>query len=68
MYHVGAHGDWDNGFEANWSPSGLPSMHDTDGSHAMSEAEIEEIIDGPVPGGAARQGGGLRRLRTDGRL
>src|SRR5882672_8809568 len=44
MYHLGAHGDWDNGFEANWSPSGLPSMHDTDGSHAMIAAEIEEII------------------------
>jgi 2,4-dienoyl-CoA reductase-like NADH-dependent reductase (Old Yellow Enzyme family) len=44
MYHLGAHGDWDNGFEANWSPSGLPSMHDTDGSHAMTEGEIEEII------------------------
>jgi 2,4-dienoyl-CoA reductase-like NADH-dependent reductase (Old Yellow Enzyme family) len=33
LYHVGAHGDWDNSFEANWSPSGLPSMHDQDGSH-----------------------------------
>ncbi|HXQ41106.1 MAG TPA: FAD-dependent oxidoreductase, partial [Candidatus Udaeobacter sp.] len=45
MYHLGAHGDWDNAFEANWSPSGLPSMHDSDGSHAMTEAEIEEVIE-----------------------
>ena len=45
LYHVGAHGDWDNSFEANWSPSGLPSMHDQDGSHAMSEGEIEQVID-----------------------
>lgn len=45
IYHVGAHGDWDNSFEPNWSPAGLPSMHDSDGSHAMSEAEIEEVIE-----------------------
>lgn len=45
LYHVGAHGDWDNSWHANWSPSGGPSYHDNDGSHAMSEAEIEEIID-----------------------
>ncbi len=45
LYHVGAHADWDNSFEANWSPSGLPSMHDQDGSHAMSEAEIEELVE-----------------------
>jgi 2,4-dienoyl-CoA reductase-like NADH-dependent reductase (Old Yellow Enzyme family)/thioredoxin reductase len=46
IYHVGAHGDWDNSFEASWSPSGLPSMHDSDGSHAVSESEIEELIEG----------------------
>ncbi len=45
IYHVGQHGDWDNSFEPNWSPSGLPSYHDCDGSHAMSEAEIEELIE-----------------------
>jgi 2,4-dienoyl-CoA reductase-like NADH-dependent reductase (Old Yellow Enzyme family)/pyruvate/2-oxoglutarate dehydrogenase complex dihydrolipoamide dehydrogenase (E3) component len=45
MYHVGAHGDWDNSFEAAWSPSGLPSMHDSDGSHRMSEAEIAELVE-----------------------
>jgi len=45
MYHLGAHGDWDNSFEANWSPSGQPSMHDSDGSHAMTEAEIEIVIE-----------------------
>ncbi len=46
IYHVGAHGDWDNSYEANWSPSGLPSMHDMDGSHAMTSAEIAEIVAG----------------------
>ncbi len=45
LYHVGAHGDWDNSWHANWSPSGGPSYHDNDGSHAMSVAEIEETID-----------------------
>jgi 2,4-dienoyl-CoA reductase-like NADH-dependent reductase (Old Yellow Enzyme family) len=46
LYHVGQHGDADNSFEPNWSPSGLPSYHDADGSHAMSPAEIEEVIAG----------------------
>jgi 2,4-dienoyl-CoA reductase-like NADH-dependent reductase (Old Yellow Enzyme family) len=46
LYHVGQHGDADNSFEPNWSPSGLPSYHDADGSHVMSSAEIEEIIAG----------------------
>lgn len=45
LYHVGQHGDFDNSYEPSWSPSGLPSFHDSDGSHAMSEAEIEEIIE-----------------------
>jgi 2,4-dienoyl-CoA reductase-like NADH-dependent reductase (Old Yellow Enzyme family) len=45
LYHVGQHGDFDNSYEPNWSPSGLPSFHDSDGSHAMSEVEIEEIVE-----------------------
>ncbi len=45
LYHVGQHGDFDNSFQANWSPSGQPSYHDSDGSHAMTEAEIEEILE-----------------------
>ena len=46
LYHVGQHGDFDNSYEPSWSPSGLPSFHDSDGSHAMTENEIEEIIEG----------------------
>ncbi len=46
IYHVGQHGDFDNSYEPSWSPSGLPSYHDSDGSHAMNEAEIEEVIEG----------------------
>ena len=44
MYHVGAHGDSDLSFAPHWGPSGGPSYHDSDGSHAMTETEIEEII------------------------
>jgi len=48
LYHVGQHGDSDNSFHPNWSPSGGPSYHDSDGSHAMTGAEIEETIEGFV--------------------
>lgn len=44
LYHVGAHGDSDVSFSPHWGPSGGPSYHDSDGSHAMTEAEIEELI------------------------
>jgi len=45
IYHVGGHGDQDNSWEPYWSPSAMPSMHDPWGSHAMSEVEIEELIE-----------------------
>ena len=48
LYHVGQHGDADNSFHPGWSPSGLASYHDSDASHAMTEAEIEETIGGFV--------------------
>ena len=48
LYHVGQHGDADNSFFPNWSASGKPSYHDSDGSHCMTESEIEETIDGFV--------------------
>ena len=44
IYHVGAHGDQDNSWSPYWSPSGQVSYHDPWGSHAMTEAEIEELI------------------------
>ena len=53
LYHVGAHGDSDLSFAPHWSPSGGPSYHDSDGSHAMTEAEIEELL-------AAHQAAALR--------
>ena len=44
LYHIGQHGDADLSFAPNWSPSGQPSYHDSDGSRAMRVSEIEEII------------------------
>ena len=58
LYHIGQHGDHDNSFTANWSPSGLPSYHDSHGSHVMTETEIEEIIVGfTAAAERARRGG-----------
>lgn len=55
LYHVGQHGDFDNSYQPSWSPSGLPSYHDAEGSHAMSEAEIEQIIESFVEAAARAQ-------------
>jgi 2,4-dienoyl-CoA reductase-like NADH-dependent reductase (Old Yellow Enzyme family) len=44
IYHIGAHGDSDLSFAPHWSPGGGPSYHDSDGSHRMTAAEIEELI------------------------
>ena len=59
LYHVGQHGDADNSFAPNWSPSGLPSYHDADGSHAMTEAEIHEVINGFVASARRAQDAGF---------
>lgn len=59
IYHVGQHGDFDNSFEPNWSPSGMPSFHDSDGSHKMADAEIEEVIDGFVQAARRAQAAGF---------
>ena len=45
LYHVGQHGDSDLSFMPHWGPSGLPSYHDSDGSHAMRDSEIVEVIE-----------------------
>ncbi len=46
LYHVGQHGDADLSYAPSWSPSGMPSYHDSDGSHQMSTPEIEQVIEG----------------------
>ena len=55
LYHIGAHGDSDLSFAPHWSPSGGPVYHDTDGSHRMTEAEIEELLDAHVAGRHPRE-------------
>lgn len=45
LLHVGAHGCAATAFHAAWSPSGMPSGRDQDGSHRLSAAEIEKLLD-----------------------
>ncbi len=59
LYHVGQHGDADNSFAPNWSPSGLPSYHDADGSHQMTEAEILELVGGFIAAARRAQASGF---------
>jgi 2,4-dienoyl-CoA reductase-like NADH-dependent reductase (Old Yellow Enzyme family) len=59
LYHVGQHGDFDNSYRESWSPSGLPSYHDGDGSHAMTEREIDELIEGFVQAARRAQASGF---------
>ena len=59
LYHVGQHGDFDNSYQPAWSPSGLPSYHDNDGSHAMTGAEIDEVIAGFVAAAERAQRSGF---------
>jgi len=59
LYHVGQHGDADNSFAPNWSASGLPSYHDADGGHAMTSAEIDEVIEAFVDAAACAQAAGF---------
>ncbi len=59
LYHVGAHGDSDLSFALHWSPSGGPSYHDSDGSHAMTRAEIEELLAAHVAAAVRAKFGGV---------
>lgn len=48
LYHIGAHGDADLSFAPHWSPSSGPSYHDSDGSHAMTGVEVQELLDAHI--------------------
>ena len=63
LYHVGQHGDADNSFAPNWSPSGLPSYHDADGSHADDRGRDRGADRGVRRGGRPGAGERLRRHR-----
>jgi 2,4-dienoyl-CoA reductase-like NADH-dependent reductase (Old Yellow Enzyme family) len=59
IYHIGAHGDSDLSFQPHWSPGGGPSYHDSDGSHRMTEAEIEELIEAHIAAAVRCQAAGF---------
>jgi 2,4-dienoyl-CoA reductase-like NADH-dependent reductase (Old Yellow Enzyme family) len=64
LYHIGAHGDSDLSFAPHWSPSGHSSYHDSDGSHRMTEAEIEELIAAHVAAAVRSQKGGFQGVEV----
>ena len=64
LYHVGSHGDSDLSFSPHWGPSGGPSYHDSDGSHAMTEAEIEELIEAHIAAAIRCQMGGFQGVEV----
>ncbi len=64
LYHVGAHGDSDLSFAPHWSPSGGPSYHDSDGSHAMTEAEIEELLAAHVAAAVRAKASGFQGVEV----
>ena len=64
LYHIGAHGDADLSFAPAWSPSGGPSYHDSDGSHAMTETEIEELLTAHVTAAIRSQKAGFQGVEV----
>ncbi|MBL4918507.1 FAD-dependent oxidoreductase [Szabonella alba] len=64
LYHIGAHGDSDLSFAPHWSPSGGPSYHDSDGSHRMTETEIEELIEAHVATARRCKAGGFQGVEV----
>ncbi len=64
LYHIGAHGDSDLSFAPHWSPSGGPSYHDSDGSHAMTGAEVEELLDAHVAAALRSKASGFQGVEV----
>lgn len=64
LYHIGAHGDSDLSFHPHWSPSGGPSYHDSDGSHRMTGAEIETLIEAHVAAALRCKAGGFQGVEV----
>lgn len=64
LYHIGAHGNSDLSFQPHWSPSGGPSYHDSDGSHRMTEAEIEELIEAHIAAALRCKAGGFQGVEV----
>jgi 2,4-dienoyl-CoA reductase-like NADH-dependent reductase (Old Yellow Enzyme family) len=64
LYHVGAHGDADLSFAPHWSPSGGPSYHDSDGSHAMTGTEVEEVLEAHVAAAIRAKASGFQGVEV----
>ena len=64
IYHIGAHGDSDLSYTPHWSPSGRPSYHDTDGSHAMNTREIEELLEAHVAAARRAKASGFQGVEV----
>ena len=64
LYHIGAHGDSDLSFAPHWSPSGGPSYHDSDGSHAMTGAEVEELLEAHVAAAVRAKAAGFQGVEV----
>ena len=64
LYHVGAHGDSDLSFAPHWSPSGGPSYHDSDGSHAMTGAEVEDVLEAHVSAAVRAKAAGFQGVEV----
>ena len=64
LYHIGAHGDSDLSFQPHWSPSGHVSYHDSDGSHKMTVAEIEELIEAHIAAAIRCQKSGFQGVEV----
>lgn len=64
LYHIGAHGDSDLSFAPHWSPSGGPSYHDSDGSHQVTAAEIDELIEAHVAAAIRCQKSGFQGVEV----
>ncbi len=64
LYHIGAHGDSDLSFAQHWSPSGHSSYHDSDGSHRVTEPEIEELIAAHIAAAVRCKAGGFQGVEV----
>jgi 2,4-dienoyl-CoA reductase-like NADH-dependent reductase (Old Yellow Enzyme family) len=64
LYHIGAHGDSDLSYAPHWSPSGGASYHDSDGSHAMTGAEVEELLAAHVAAAVRAKASGFQGVEV----
>ena len=64
IYHIGAHGDSDLSYTPHFSPSGGPSYHDSDGSHAMTGSEVQELLEAHLAAAIRAQKAGFNGVEV----